>query len=77
MTTTVTSKGQITLPKAIRDRLALKPGDKVEFVIVDDGVRLVPVTQPVSAFKGRVPPPERSVSLEEMEAAIEGGRGES
>ncbi|MDW6021385.1 AbrB/MazE/SpoVT family DNA-binding domain-containing protein [Mesorhizobium sp. BAC0120] len=31
MSTTVTSKGQVTIPKAVRDRLGLKPGSKVEF----------------------------------------------
>ena len=36
-TATVTSKGQITLPKPIRDRLRLHTGDLVEFVIDEDG----------------------------------------
>ena len=31
MSTTVTSKGQVTIPKAVRDQLGLKPGTKVEF----------------------------------------------
>jgi antitoxin PrlF len=30
MTTTVTSKGQVTLPKKVRDAAGIKPGDKVE-----------------------------------------------
>ncbi len=29
---TITTKGQVTIPKAIRDRMGLKPGDKIEFV---------------------------------------------
>ena len=44
MQATMTSKGQLTVPKAVRDRLGLKPGDKVEFR--QDGaesVTLVPV----------------------------------
>lgn len=41
MISTVTDKGQITLPKALRDRLGINPGTKVEFVLQpDDTVRL-------------------------------------
>ena len=35
---TVTSKGQITLPKAIRDLLRLGAGDRVDFIVMDDAV---------------------------------------
>lgn len=38
--TTVTSKGQITLPRKVRDALGLEPGSKVEFDIDSGGVRL-------------------------------------
>jgi AbrB family looped-hinge helix DNA binding protein len=34
---TVTTKGQITIPKAVRERLHLEPGDKVYFDVQDDG----------------------------------------
>ncbi len=37
---TVTSKGQVTLPRAVRDALGLKPGSQVDFEIKPDGVRL-------------------------------------
>lgn len=37
MTTTMTSKGQVTVPKAIRDYLGLKPGSRVSFDITPDG----------------------------------------
>ena len=32
---TITSKGQVTIPKAVRDRMGLRAGDKVEFVEKD------------------------------------------
>lgn len=33
----ITSKGQVTIPKRIRDRLGLEAGEDVEFVLTDDG----------------------------------------
>lgn len=71
MLATITSKGQITLPKGIRDRLHLRAGDKIEFVVLEDGrVELVPVTAPVTQLKGMLPRPKRPVSLEQMDVAI-------
>ena len=40
MHATITSKGQLTIPKAVRDRLGLHAGDRVEFIDEADGVRL-------------------------------------
>jgi len=37
MPSTVTSKGQVTIPKPVRDRLGIKPGDAVEFELAADG----------------------------------------
>ncbi|WP_336810723.1 AbrB/MazE/SpoVT family DNA-binding domain-containing protein [Bosea sp. MMO-172] len=37
MATTVTSKGQVTIPKAVRDRLGIKPGHAVDFRVEPDG----------------------------------------
>ncbi len=68
---TLTSKGQITVPKVIRERLHLKPGDKVEFLVDAEGhVTIVPVTEDVTSLKGLVPKPAKPVSIEEMNAAI-------
>lgn len=36
----ITTKGQVTIPKAIRDRLGLRPGDQVEFVEADGRIEL-------------------------------------
>lgn len=68
---TITSKGQITIPKDIRTLLDLNTGDKVSFVVDDRGlVNLVPVTRHVSVLKGIVSKPETAVSIEDMKAAI-------
>ena len=42
-TATVTSKGQITLPKSVRDELGVDAGDQVVFVVEDKGISLHPV----------------------------------
>ena len=71
MQATITSKGQVTLPKAIRDRLHLKPGDKIDFMLEDDGcLRVAPVTAPVTPTQGMLAKPDAPVTLEAMDEAI-------
>ncbi|MYA17124.1 MAG: AbrB/MazE/SpoVT family DNA-binding domain-containing protein [Gammaproteobacteria bacterium] len=71
MQATITAKGQVTVPKPIRDRLKLKPGDRVDFVLDSgDEVRVVPVTASVRQLKGMVPKPRKPVTLEQMDDAI-------
>jgi antitoxin PrlF len=68
---TITSKGQITIPKDIRALLDLNAGDKVSFIVDDRGlVNLVPVTRHISSLKGIVNKPRSAVSIEDMNAAI-------
>lgn len=70
-TATITSKGQTTIPKSVRDRLHLEPGDRVEFVVQDDGTALmVPATLTLDQLKAAIPPPPRALTLEDMEDAI-------
>ncbi len=74
MQTTVTSKGQITVPKKVRDHLHLAAGDQVAFFVEPDGsVRLVPVTRSITMLKGCVPRPNRTLSVDEMDIAIAQG----
>jgi AbrB family looped-hinge helix DNA binding protein len=40
MTSTISSKGQITVPKAVRDKLGLRPGARVEFELTAEGALL-------------------------------------
>jgi antitoxin PrlF len=70
-TSTVTSKGQITIPRDVRVALDLSAGDKVDFVKVDDGYKLVPCRQDVRTLKGRFAGRvSRPVTLDEMNEAI-------
>jgi AbrB family looped-hinge helix DNA binding protein len=74
---TLTSKGQLTLPKAVRDRLKVSAGDTVDFVVGDDGdIRVRAGTHDVKELRGFLHRPgRRAVSLAAMDAAIRAGRG--
>ena len=69
---TVTSKGQITIPVAIRNGLKLEAGDRVNFVLEDKSGQVVflPITKNVTSLKGLVPKPETPVSIDDMNEAI-------
>ncbi len=71
-TATLTSKGQMVIPKAIRDRLNLQPGDTLDFIIQGNGDILIrPATEDIRRLKGFLHRPGRAfVSLEDMELAI-------
>jgi len=67
----MTSKGQITVPKDIRLKLGLKPGDRIRFLLEADGrVRLMPAKRDISELVGVLPKPRRALSIEEMDEAI-------
>lgn len=71
MVASITSKWQLVLPKAIRERLGVRPGDKLDFVIQENGQVVVqPANLPVAALKGIVPHRGGSVPLEAMNTAI-------
>ncbi len=68
---TLTSKGRTTIPKEIRRRLGLKPGDRLRFLLDDDSrVVIVPATVPVRSLYGVLPAPDEPATLEEMDEAI-------
>jgi antitoxin PrlF len=68
----MTSKGQITVPKAVRDALGVVPGDRLAFRIEDDGRVLVePETVDIRTLRGVLKPRRRGVGVEEMAAAVE------
>ena len=73
MTATMTSKGQITIPKEIRQKLALHTGGQVSFVVIGNRAELTPLATPVSALKAILPRPARKLTLAQMERAIARG----
>jgi antitoxin PrlF len=71
----LTIKGQITIPKEIRDHLGLQAGSQVEFVIDETGkVKLIPLNVPVEALSGILHQPGmKAATQEELETAIAEG----
>jgi len=68
----ITVKGQTTIPKKIRDYLKLHPGDKVDFVIKENGkVVLEPATLDVKELEGILHRPGmKPVSADDMKKAL-------
>ena len=69
----ITKKGQATIPKAIREHLRLKPGDRVKFFVHPDGSVVLLPKLPASTLRGIVRPRRRPVTIEEMSAAVAAG----
>ena len=71
MTTTISSKGQITIPKEIRDQLNLTEGTKFFCRIVDGRIELLPKNVSVWSLMGSIKSPyDRPVTIEEMDESI-------
>jgi AbrB family looped-hinge helix DNA binding protein len=73
MTATLTSKGQVTVPVEIRRKLHLAAGARLEFILRDDRVELIPLVSSVRSLKGALPRPARPLSLTDMKKAVAEG----
>ena len=74
MESAITVKGQATIPKAIREYLRLKPGDRLKFFMHPDGSVVLLPKVPVSALRGMLKSRRRkAVTIEQMEGAIAKG----
>jgi AbrB family looped-hinge helix DNA binding protein len=68
---TVTSKGQITIPQDVRDRLKIVAGSRVEFAEGPDGVfDFIPLTGSIMDLQGIVPHNGVVLSIEDIDEAI-------
>ena len=71
-TATVTSKGQVTIPQQVRNDMGVTPGDRVDFVRMEDGnYAVLPASHSIKSLKGIVPRPAKPVTLADMQDAIE------
>lgn len=69
---TLTSKSQTTLPKAVRNALGVGPGDRIRYTISDDDVRILAV-RPIERLFGAIEYDGPPVSLADMDRAIADG----
>ncbi|WP_419663514.1 transcriptional regulator, AbrB family [Desulfosarcina variabilis str. Montpellier] len=69
---TITSKGQITIPKAIREKLMIDTGDKIEFILTNEREALIrPISKTVDELFGKLNRPGiKPVSTQAMDEAI-------
>ena len=65
----ITSKGQTTLPKSVREALGVRAGDRVRYVILDNEVRILPV-RPIDRLFGALKHDGPPVTLEDMERTV-------
>jgi antitoxin PrlF len=69
----ITFKGQVTIPKMVREALGLAIGDEVAFILRDGAVYLEPRNVDTRALRGVVKRKGKPVSLDDMQAAIRDG----
>ncbi len=79
MISTITTKGQVTLPKKVREKLKLEAGDKLDFFVTREGhIEAVPVKESATKLKGMLPPAKvKNVTLEQMEQGVAMGASQS
>ena len=69
-TSTVSTKGQIVIPAAVREELGLEAGSRVEFLKTPDGFLMKPATGSISDLKGILQKPRKPISVEMMREAV-------
>ena len=74
MESAITTKGQATIPKAIREHLGLQPGDRVKFFVHPDGSVVLLPKLPASSARGMLKSRKlRPVTTEQMTTAAAEG----
>jgi antitoxin PrlF len=73
---TLTQKGQVTIPQELRSQLGLKPGDRVSFELDGDQVTLKPAPSKLRRWHGVVSPTQRPEDFRKLRAEFERGVAE-
>jgi AbrB family looped-hinge helix DNA binding protein len=73
MESAITVKGQATIPKAVREHLGLKPGDRLKFFLHPDGSVVLLPKLPPTALRGILKARRRPVTVEAMNEAVAAG----
>ena len=66
----MTNRGQITIPAEIREKLNLSSGNKLEFILQNDQIVMLPINKSIKDLKGILPKPDNILSCEEMNDII-------
>lgn len=75
-TTTITQRGQVTIPAEVRRLLGVKPRDKVTFSILDGEVRLTPVSLSLESAYGSVKASKRPEDFDEVSRTAKDAKAE-
>ncbi|GJL49834.1 MAG: hypothetical protein NPIRA01_10610 [Nitrospirales bacterium] len=73
-TSTMTRKGQVTIPKEIRDRLEVKEGDKVFFVVRGEEIILKVIRGTILDLKGSIKPTRHPEDFDKIRRAVKQAR---
>lgn len=67
---TITNRGQITIPAEIREKLHLVAGNKMEFLVKDEQIIMLPINKSIKSLKGILPKPDFTLTCNEMSEVI-------
>lgn len=76
-TATMTSKGQVTVPKEVREQLGLNTGSVLDFIPYEKGYVLEARQGSIRDLFGMLPKPAKAATLEEMDDGIVAGAAEA
>jgi antitoxin PrlF len=67
---TMTNRGQITIPAEIREKLHLTAGNKMEFLIKGEQIIMLPINKSIKSLKGILPKPDFTLTCNDINEVI-------